>query len=336
MSDFTRRVRAFRDALLAPLGRILPKHLTVLGYHRISAADEPGFSGYPGNAGPGAAGFEQQLDFMTRHYDAIGLHDLLAWLRGEGPLPERPLLLVFDDGYRDQLTLARPALDARGISALFAVATDYVGGQRAFAWDYAADALLRTRRGDRVELPLLGPCDLGAERGKIAVRFVRALKALSGAALQEALGALAQRLDVPPWGAAPAGLHLDWDDLRALARGGHAIAAHGRTHASLAWLSPEAMRSEIESSRSCIEREIGAPVAAFVYPYGRSQDFDAGVEAELRRQGFELAFAARGGISFLGELRRHPFAVRRVLVGAGDRGRTFAARIGPAARLRSR
>jgi peptidoglycan/xylan/chitin deacetylase (PgdA/CDA1 family) len=44
-----------------------------------------------------------------------------------GTLPERPVLVTFDDGYRDTLTAAAPALAERGMTSTAYITTGVVG-----------------------------------------------------------------------------------------------------------------------------------------------------------------------------------------------------------------
>lgn len=62
---------------------------------------------------------------------------------------------------------------------------------------------------------------------------------------------------------------MDWASLGRLAEGGFSIGAHGRTHASLTDLGPEALADEIGGSAERIERELGVRPTTFAYPYGR-------------------------------------------------------------------
>lgn len=336
MSSLYRRGRRLRNAILVPVERMLPRHLTVLCYHRIAAASSPGFYGFWKNASADAAEFSWQLQYLKQNYTVVGLEDVLAWLDGAGSMPPRPLLITFDDGYRDNLTVAVPALEALGLRAVFFIATDFVGGQKAFPWDYATEAILRSRRKGSVALPLLGSTDLEGDRRTIALHLVRTLKTVPGSALRQILGELAEVLDVAAWGPAPDGLLINWDDLREMAGRGHVIAPHSHTHANLANLSRAEACLEISQSRARIEGGLGCPVQAFAYPYGRPTDFTADTEQELAQQKFKLAFAASGGFSFLGELRRRPYAVRRVMIGGEDTSEAFVTKIGLESRLRGR
>lgn len=68
--------------------------------------------------------FEQQLLFLEKEgYHAISLRDLALHLTRGTPLPERPVILTFDDGYRDNYTYAFPLLRRFGFTATFFLVT---------------------------------------------------------------------------------------------------------------------------------------------------------------------------------------------------------------------
>ena len=60
-------------------------------------------------------------------YQAVGYDDLLAYVRGEADLPENPVVLTFDDGYRNNLEDAAPALEEAGMTGTIAVVGCSVG-----------------------------------------------------------------------------------------------------------------------------------------------------------------------------------------------------------------
>jgi len=89
------------------------------------------------------AAFAAQLDALQR----AGFHTVSfrQWLEHEdrgAPLPDKPVLLTFDDGYQDAMTAALPALRARGMRATFFLVSRWVGGaatagRRSLTWDEA-------------------------------------------------------------------------------------------------------------------------------------------------------------------------------------------------------
>ena len=59
--------------------------------------------------------FEQQLDYMEENgYTTVSFDELIAYVNDENAeLPQKPVAIVFDDGYESNYLLAYPALKAR-------------------------------------------------------------------------------------------------------------------------------------------------------------------------------------------------------------------------------
>lgn len=66
-----------------------------------------------------ASNFEKQLDYLKLIYNVISPRDLAANLLEGEPLPTRPCLLTFDDGYIDHYRHVFPALQIRKLTGLF-------------------------------------------------------------------------------------------------------------------------------------------------------------------------------------------------------------------------
>lgn len=75
--------------------------------------------------------FAAHLDRMLAEgYTTISLYDLQAHLTQGAPLPEKPVVITFDDGYRDNYENAFPLLRERGMTATFFVVTDFIDEAR--------------------------------------------------------------------------------------------------------------------------------------------------------------------------------------------------------------
>jgi len=78
--------------------------------------------------------FEQQIRWLARHnYSGIKPSDLLRWMRDGKGLPEKPILLTFDDAYADTAEYALPVLRMYGLSGAVFVVTERLGEIN--AWD---------------------------------------------------------------------------------------------------------------------------------------------------------------------------------------------------------
>ncbi len=73
--------------------------------------------------------FEAQLAYLKEAgYTSITLFDLYAALRGEQILPDKPIVLTFDDGYADAYDIAFPLLQKYGFTGTFFVIANVVEG----------------------------------------------------------------------------------------------------------------------------------------------------------------------------------------------------------------
>lgn len=96
-----------------------PHPLRVLMYHKVCAQ---------GNADPltvPVKSLDEHLHYLKQEgYSSIRLSDLVNHILVGTPLPEKPVLISFDDGYRDNFTTAYPLFEKYGMKAnIFLVPT---------------------------------------------------------------------------------------------------------------------------------------------------------------------------------------------------------------------
>jgi len=83
---------------------------------------------------------EQQLAYLSSHnFRAITLDELSDALDGKVSLPNNPVVLTFDDGYRNFYENAFPLLKKYKMKAVQFVATDLVNTQIYLTWDQIAE-----------------------------------------------------------------------------------------------------------------------------------------------------------------------------------------------------
>jgi peptidoglycan/xylan/chitin deacetylase (PgdA/CDA1 family) len=97
----------------------------ILMYHEITSRPDSRYRKY--TLTPEELG--RQLDWLlARGYTSVSLDDVYAAWRGERALPRRPVAITFDDGGRDCLEHAVPALVSRGFTGTFYIVAGVVGG----------------------------------------------------------------------------------------------------------------------------------------------------------------------------------------------------------------
>ena len=101
------------------------RQIPVLMYHRIAEDGPAAIARY---RTPPAA-FEAQMRLLRRHgYYAITSPDLIEHMQARRPLRGRPVMITFDDGYRDFADTAWPILKRHDLCAEVFVVTGKVGG----------------------------------------------------------------------------------------------------------------------------------------------------------------------------------------------------------------
>ena len=103
-------------------------HIMVLNYHKVDNLDIS-LAVLP-------ADFAAQMKYLAENnFHTIDIETFYAGLSGETQLPENPVLITFDDGYKDNYTNALPILKQYGLKATVFVISDFVGRKDYMTWD---------------------------------------------------------------------------------------------------------------------------------------------------------------------------------------------------------
>jgi peptidoglycan/xylan/chitin deacetylase (PgdA/CDA1 family)/glycosyltransferase involved in cell wall biosynthesis len=291
---------AYRSGVFL-LFRLLHRHLygpgiKILYYHRVAATAPP-----PGQLGPPpltAEEFEKHLHHLRRFYNVIRLEEAVEFLASGRAFPSNCIVITFDDGYRDNLTVALPALERQGLPAALFVVSGAIDGKPLWldlvdSW-FRATNVTTLRFGRTNELSL----KTQTERRQSFDHVRSVLKSLPGEELAQALAELRAQLgisgpDRPPDDSAI----LNWDEVRQLSSSGlMTIGAHTMTHRLLTTLEPEEMRWEIEESCRRLAQELHQPIRFFAYPGGA---YNSAAQAVVRNAGL-VALATGGGFNPFG------------------------------------
>ncbi|UOF91445.1 polysaccharide deacetylase family protein [Fodinisporobacter ferrooxydans] len=106
-----------------------PQEIPILMYHSISNHPKNTLCVAP------ARFAEEMKHLYEAGYHPIGFNDLnQAWLQHQ-PLPKKPILITFDDGYEDNYQAAYPVLKKYNFRATIFIVTNFVGRPNMLTWD---------------------------------------------------------------------------------------------------------------------------------------------------------------------------------------------------------
>jgi len=94
--------------------------LRVLMYHKVAKSDTDFLT-------VSEEQLKMQLNWLKDQYNFITLNQLTNFIKNNEPLPKKPLLITFDDGYLNNYTIAYPIFKALKIPFSIFLVSDFVG-----------------------------------------------------------------------------------------------------------------------------------------------------------------------------------------------------------------
>ena len=114
----------------------VPAGFPILEYHMVKEDAPPKAKPYV----VPPEDFAAQLDYLLAEgYTTITPQDYARARKGKQELPEKPIILSFDDGYEDNYRVILPMLEERGMKAVFYVVTNDIGLPGYMTWDNLFD-----------------------------------------------------------------------------------------------------------------------------------------------------------------------------------------------------
>ncbi len=226
----TEQLNSLVSLALRPLTR-RKKNLVILIYHRVH---EPADMMFPNEMT--AAIFEEQMVLIAKHMAPIPLTEAVARL-ARNQLPERAVVVTFDDGYADDATVAAPILRSTGVPATFFIASGYLDGGR--MWNDTVTEAVRALPSGEYGFSELGVADRRLEdypsRRRFSEEVIDAIKYRPQSERQR----LAEEIAQDVVSSLPTNLMMTSDQVRMLSNTGIEIGAHTVSHPILKGLRYE-------------------------------------------------------------------------------------------------
>lgn len=293
--------------------------LLVLGFHNIERT-----WCWPAAAGTGVRTFTQHLQILRRVANVVDLREALDALRSGQKLPPRAVALTFDDGYRDNLTLAAPLLRRLSMPATVFLVPGLLDRTVHAWWERLGwaitEATVPSLSYDGVDYPLADTtARIAAQRA--VEEDIKTLTHTERAALIEDF---VERLQ--PRGSFDADdLFLDWDAAATLPDAGLTVGSHTMEHPILSRESAGDQQFSLRESKRLLQDRIGVEVPILAYPNGTRNDYDTTTLTEVEAAGYEYAVTTWGGVTTTDVAR---YEVHRALVGPYTHPARFAAFLG--------
>ena len=278
----------------------------------------------------------QHLLHLRRHYRLLHLEAALEELytshKRESPRRDRrtPLVLTFDDGYRDTYTHALALARELRVPITTFLIPGYIENGSRFWWQEGDHLVRRAQASEATIEGRTYHLDKLAERKALAqaidthVRYVTSV-----ARREEFLVSVCRALVAPSIVIAEkeeqATLPLTWAEVQEMEESGWvSFGAHTMHHPVLAYLTdPAEVQYEVSACRVVLERRLGHPVRTFAYPVGQPEHIGEHGLPAAREAGYGWAVTTIDGFN---TPQTDPYLLRRVVVDVDQHWLSVAAK----------
>lgn len=227
------------------------------------------------------------IRLLQQSFSLVSMDEYLAALRAGRC--RNLATLTFDDGLRNQLTVAHEVLRSLRVPATFYVCPALVGTSRStWTWELHPRLSRIARRRQREILAAGSAGTLDA--------LLDAMKAMS---LSRRDALWQEIVDATPGFTFTPDEHrrfglMDWEELARLDRTLIAIGSHTHTHVNLPHVDDERLDAELATSKAVLRDKLGCDARHFAYPDGShdlrsatavARHFDSGVTMDQRAVG---------------------------------------------------
>jgi len=285
--------------------------------------------------------FDRQMAYLAQHYHVLPLPELVQRLRAKQKLPPYTAAITFDDGFRNNYTVAWPILQKYCLPATIFLTTSFIGTAEQGLWTEQVDRVIHGADIEKIQLDFKGvpktfPLQSRTDREKASDQIRGYLKSLSPPQRENVIAALVQQAGVETSShggvqtATQRSRHvqealaqaeeryafLNWEQIWEMAQDQITFGSHTHTHSIVSTLSDAEAHFEFHESRRLIEQELGKTCNLFSYPNGTVKDFGPRDRHLLSKLGFVAAVSQINGFN---DARTELTALKRLnIVRHGD------------------
>ena len=242
---------------------------------------------------------------MTRLSDAghaLTMDEVLEHHDAEEPFPKRAFAVTFDDGFENNLSIAASILADVRVPAMIYVTSGFID-QNWMSWTDRIECAVEGAQSQPLKLDWTDRVFVldGADS---RIRFLQAVrnhvKHTPSCDADAFADSLCERLGFsgPSSSDDPLDLKMNWDQVRRCAESDLLdIGGHGHTHAILAFLDPNRLSCELDTSLAMLFEKAGVGPRHYSYPEGLAHCYSDNVIDALKGRGVRCCPTAIDGLN---------------------------------------
>jgi len=266
--------------------------------------------------------FRKQMEYVAGNFNVMSFSEFGERRKYSEAIPEKTVILTFDDGYLDNYNFAFPILKEFKIPATIFLATDYINTNRFLWWDVLEEIVL----DPGIDLKELFVPELHEginfareDRVHLYWEIYNYLKSIDPSKREDILLQISpEKRDLT------SRQMLSWKHIVEMSKQNISFGAHTQSHAILSKISLAQAKNEIRNSKSEIEYRIQKRVVSFAYPNGGPDTFNDDIVEILKQSGYENAVTTvKGFVNSKDDL----FRLKRYNIDGEDSLSTFKCKL---------
>ena len=298
------------------LNTSLENKLNILLYHGVTDIPNEGIINYQGKH-IHVGEFISQMEFIKKKCSPLSIDEWVEIRRNNKKIPKYPTIISFDDGFKNNFTVAAPILDKLRIPSVFYITTGVIDTNKMF-WVDIIEQCINYCEKDSIELFLDRKTyyDLKSNKSKskALISIKKFCKNSQSDKKDEILNDLINQTDITP----KKDLHdnyetLSWKDIRQMNNNKlFTIGGHTVSHNILSSINHQSLDYQILECINKLSKELQSKIIHFSYPEGQKNHYNKKVISRLKKYGIICCPTAIHGYN---DFSDNLFNLKRVMVG---------------------
>jgi len=290
--------------------------LTILLYHGVTNIQSRGIENIQGKHIQ-ALDFAMQMEYLRKHCHILSLDGFLEIKKGGDTLPPKSTIVSFDDGFRNNYSIAAPILEEHQIPAVFYISSGVVSTDIMFWVDILEDAINLSAKST-INVKLDKEVEFSIRNNREKLQALARIKGYCKTATavekdriiqetQEAAGVVAKVCHSDNY------QKITWKELKEMHENSlFTIGGHALYHNILSSMEASLLKKEIRASLDLLEINLQSPITHYSYPEGQAHHYNQEVINQLKENGIVCSPSAICGMNSITE---DPFHLKRIMVG---------------------
>ncbi len=290
--------------------------LTILLYHGVTSDESIGIENYS-HKHIQRNHFLEQMEFVKKKCRVLSIDEIVEINDNNANFPVNAVAITFDDGFRNNYTIAAPILDELALPAAFYVSSGVVNTNIMFWVDILEDCINQTSI-DCIKIQLEEKCCLPLSTRLDKIRSLERIKQFCKTIYSNEKDDLVKKI-ITQTKVTPDITHarnyqkLDWQEVIELSNSSlFTIGGHSMYHDILSKMTVKKMESDITLSVELLKYHLKQDIRHYSYPEGQLDHYNQKVIDDLKKNGIKCSPSAISGFNPKGT---DLFHLKRIMVG---------------------